>query len=71
MTSKIEELRLIILEFTLHNKKVEVIYILFSKLKDLLLFVKTRFNKSFIFQLIPFLLAKHDIVLTLMSLKLL
>lgn len=55
----------------LHNEQVEAICTLFYEQRDLLLLAKTGFDKSLIFQLVPFLLAKPGVVLTLMPLKLL
>ena len=49
---------------------MKAIYTLFYKQKDSLLHTKTGFDKSLIFQLIPFLLDKFDVVMTLMFLKL-
>lgn len=50
---------------------METIHILFFKQKDLLLFDKTGFRKNLMFQLLLFFITVFEIILTLMSLKLL
>lgn len=66
-----KELGSIILGFLLYESQIKAIYTLFYKRRDLLLFVKTSFGKSLIFQLLPFLSATFSVVLILMPLKLL
>lgn len=65
-----KKLKSIILGFIFYNEQIETICILFYKQRDLLLFAKTRFIKSLIFQIVLFLSAKPGVVLILMLLKL-
>lgn len=69
--SRYKELKLIIFGFILYKAQMKAIHTLFFEQKDLLLFAKTNFKKSLIFQLLPFFTAVFEMVLTLMSLKLL
>lgn len=69
--SQYKKLGLIISEFTFYNTQMEAIHILFFKQKNLLLFAKTGFRKSLIFQLLLFFIIVSGIILTLMLLKLL
>lgn len=57
--------------FTLQNAQIDAIYIFFYKQRDLLLFIKTRFSKSLIFQLLPFLFNSTSVIIIFMSFKLL
>ena len=51
--------------------QIDAIYTIFYAQKDLLLLAKIRFEKSLIFQLIPFMLNPTGVVFILMLLKLL
>ena len=54
----------------LQDAQVDILYIVFYKQKDLLLFAKTSFGKSFIFQILSFMYNLTNIVIILMPLKL-
>lgn len=66
-----KELDLIVFGFTLYDIQVDAICTLFYEKIDLLLFAKTGFDKSLIFQLFLFMTAIPSVVLILMPLKLL
>lgn len=62
---------LIIFSFSLYSDQIDAIQTLFYEYKDFLIFAKTGFRKSFIFQLLPFMISTTRIVLILVILKLL
>lgn len=66
-----QEISLIIFSFLLHNEQVDAIRMLFLEQKNLLLFKKTSFGKSLIFQLLLFLSLVIELIIILILLKLL
>lgn len=60
----------VVFGFTLHEKQIRAILGVFYKQIDLIFLAKTRFSKSIIFQLKPFMTAAPGVVFILIPLKL-
>ncbi|MCJ1471297.1 hypothetical protein MMC07_009945 [Pseudocyphellaria aurata] len=69
--SRCRDIGLVVFGFVLHEAQVEAIRTLFYEQTDLLLLAKTGFDKSLIFQLVPFMTSSTGVALVLMLLKLL
>ena len=65
-----KDVGIIVFGFALKKAQVNAIWTLFYEITYLLLFAKTNFGKSLIFQLIPFFIKLFRVVIIFMPLKL-